>query len=64
MVLIQNNKKPCRCSQDPDDLHYALITFVLRNTPHSIDKALTLVIWVLRKPIQVFLLLFYIRNLN
>ena len=39
-----------QCSEDQDDLRYALITFVLHYTPHSGDKTLTKVIWVLRKP--------------
>ena len=53
-------KHPCRCSEDQDNLHYALITFVLRYTPHSGDKTLTQVIWVLRKPTRVFFLLYLI----
>ena len=58
MVLEHNkNKKhPRRCSEDQNNLRYELITFVLRHPPHSGDKALTQVIWVLRKPIRVFLL--------
>ena len=41
MVLVQNKykKHPRRCSEDPDNLRYALITFVLRYTSHSGDKA-------------------------
>ena len=39
MVLVQNKYKKhprrCRCSDDPDNLRYALITFVLRYTSHS-----------------------------
>ena len=50
--------KPRLCSEDRDNLHYALITFVLWYTPHSGDKALSRVIWVLRKPTRVFLLLY------
>ena len=58
MDLVQNKykKHPRRCSEDQDNLRYALITFVLRYTSHSGDKALTQVIWVLRKPTRVFLL--------
>ena len=36
------------------NFRYALITFVLRYTPHSGYKALTQVIRVLRKPTRVF----------
>ena len=32
-------KHPRRCSEDQDNLRYALITFVLRYTSHSGDKA-------------------------
>ena len=32
-------KHPRLCSEDPDNLRYALITFVLRYTSHSGDKA-------------------------
>ena len=32
-------KHPRRCSENPDNLRYALITFVLRYTSHSGDKA-------------------------
>ena len=52
-----NIKHPCWCSEDQDNLRYALITFMLHYTPHSDDKVLTQVIWVLRKPTRVFLLL-------
>ena len=64
MVLVQNKyiKHPCRCSEDQDNLRYALITFVLRYTPHSGDTALAQVIWVLRKPTQVFLLLYQVQK--
>ena len=44
------SKHPHLCSEDLDNLRYALITFMLRYTLHSGDKALTQVIWVLRKP--------------
>ena len=50
MVLVQNRyKNTCLCSEDPDNLCYALITFVLCYTPHSGDKALTQVILVISK---------------
>ena len=60
MQTVQNKnfKNPRRCSEDQDNLHYALITFLLSNTPHSGGKALTQVIWVPRKPTRVFLLLY------
>ena len=49
MVLIQNKyKNTIVC------VLRTKITFVLRYTPHSGDKALTQVIWVLRKPSCVF----------
>ena len=64
MVVVQNRYKehPRRCSEDQDNLRYSLITFVLCYTPQSGDKALTQVIWVLRKPTGVFLSLYLDRS--
>ena len=45
------NIKTRRCSEDPDNLRYVLITFVLRFT--SVIRLN--VIWVLRKPTREFL---------
>ena len=56
---IKIKKHPGRCSEDQDNLRYALITFVLGYTPHSGEKALTQVIWVHRKPTQMFFLLYH-----
>ena len=39
IVLVENLKKPPRCSEDQDNLHYTLITFVLHYTQHSSDNA-------------------------
>ena len=45
-----NYKHQLRCSEDQNNLRYALITIVLRYIPHSPNL-------VLRKPTRVFLLL-------
>ena len=61
-VHNENKKHPPMCSENQDNIRYALITVVLSYTPRSFDKASTQVclIRVIRKPSQFFLSTHYL----
>ena len=62
MVVVQNKYKNTLISVlRTDNLRYALITFMLRYTQHSGDKALSQVIWVLKKTrLRCFIIVLFI----